>query len=662
MISASDALTIVAKKGIESIVENYIVPKLNKLANNVVCDIKDFFIPRREHFTEYFERTYNKFSILNTIALHNSQLKLKDVYVPLTLVSENKTGKDLRCVVKGYPKQLMEKSGKILITDTAGMGKSTMTKRIFIDIIENGYGIPIFIELRRLSKEKSLLQEIVSQLDSFNKKFDVDLLYRFVEKGGFIFILDGYDEISFSDRVAVTSDIQDFVSRTSNGNLFIMSSRPEVTLMSFGDFVSLRILPLEKEESYELIKNYDKEGEVSTLLLEQLQSGKYDVINEFLKNPLLVSLLYKAFDFKQIIPLKKHIFYRQVYDAYYETHDLSKGGGYVHEKKTNLSTDDFNRILRVMGFLCLMDSKVEFDKDEVLKLINNSKRLCPNIEFRASDFLSDVLKTVPLFVQDGNYYKWSHKSLQEYFAAMFVYLDAKEQQGEILQRMYNSSHRESYYNLMDLYFDIDQDGFKEYILLNFLQDYLRYREHVLSKLNDTKMDIGLIEQRIFLLYCSKLALYKSPNTINNDRDIRKCIKRVLELLSHLNDTLSFRQMFHDINNQKNMELIVLEQYSIVGLVRIICNHVPELFRIVNMEEVYDARKETIDFSDFPIDTICFIDVKTGIENIKRYTLVNKYGLRLSPYVYPIVEKFKKEIVAIKKQTKLRLGTNIFDAL
>lgn len=56
------------------------------------------------------------------------------------------------------------------------------------------------------------------------------------------------------------------------------------------------------------------------------------MINEFLKNPLLVSLLFAAFDFKQTIPLKKHIFYRQVFDAYFDSHDLSKGDSYVHEK------------------------------------------------------------------------------------------------------------------------------------------------------------------------------------------------------------------------------------------------------------------------------------------------------------------------------------------
>lgn len=662
MISTSVVLTVAAKKGIETIVENYVVPKLSESYANVVLDMKDTFIPHREHFKEYFERTYNKFSILNSLALHNSQLKLKDVYLPLTIVEENKNGKDAVHVVTGYPKELMDKSGKILITDTAGMGKSTMTKRIFLDIIENGYGIPIFIELRRLSRKNSMLQEIVAQLDSLNKNFDRDLLFRFIENGEFVFILDGYDEISFGDKEAVTSDIQDFVSRASTGNHFIMSSRPEGALTCFGDFVSLRIQPLEKEEAYTLIKNYDPEGEVSRLLLEQLQSGKYNAIDEFLKNPLLVSLLYKAFDFKPTIPLKKHIFYRQVYDAYYESHDLSKGDGYVHEKKTNLPTDEFNRILRSMGFLCLMESKVEFDKDEVLKLINNAKKLCPNIEFRASDFLSDVLKTVPLFVQDGNYFKWSHKSLQEYFAAMFIYLDTKEQQGAILQRMYQSSHRDSYYNLLDLYFDIDQDGFRQYILLDFLRDYLDYRERKWPNLKEIEIESSLIEQRLFSLYCTKMALYKSPELFQNDKDIHRCVNRVIALLSKRSDLNDFRQMYHDINNERNLELVVLGGDSIASFVKIICNHMSELFIHISIKDIYARSEEAVAMPDIPIDELYPIDVLTEIQNVKGYAVINKYAIRQCFYVYPNIEKFKKETAAIQKQIKSRFGKDLFDAL
>ena len=150
------------------------------------------------------------------------------------------------------------------------------------------------------------------------KDFNPQLLLEFIKTGGFVFFLDGYDEISLDERSAVTANIQDFISKASN-NIFFLTSRPEQALASFGDFQVFSINSLTKKEAYELLRRYDKQGNTSKQLIDELKTGQYEMINEFLKNPLLVSLLFAAFDYKHTIPLKKHIFYRQVYDAYFDS-------------------------------------------------------------------------------------------------------------------------------------------------------------------------------------------------------------------------------------------------------------------------------------------------------------------------------------------------------
>ena len=50
MISTGVVLTIAAKKGIEKIVENYVIPKLGELASAVNTQVKDLLVPHREHF------------------------------------------------------------------------------------------------------------------------------------------------------------------------------------------------------------------------------------------------------------------------------------------------------------------------------------------------------------------------------------------------------------------------------------------------------------------------------------------------------------------------------------------------------------------------------------------------------------------------------------
>lgn len=477
-IALKDALIAVSPL-IKSLVDTFITPKLIEFRERNQQIKKRTFIPTEENFTEYYHRTFKRLVVINTLVFNNSQRLLNEIFIPLTLISQT-SKKEIKTKVEGFPDKISDEFGNILITDTAGMGKSTLMKKIFIDILQRNIGIPLFIELRRLNKNKSLLNEIQEQLNSINKHFNSDLLLELLAEGGFVIILDGYDEITLSDRDVVTKDLQEFISKTSN-NRFFITSRPEKALASFGNFQEFKIEPLNKKEAFELLRKYDNQGTVSTLLIKKLQETEMSNIKEFLTNPLLVSLLFTAFEHKQAIPFKKYLFYRQVYDANFESHDLTKGDSYVHDKYSNLEIDDFHRVLRYLGFACFKLQKIEFGKDELLKLISQSKTFCVGLNFKESSFLQDIIRTVPLFTQDGNYYRWAHKSLQEYFAAQFIYLDAKERQNKILEKISNNSNIEKFMNILDLYYDMDYRTFRNIIEYNLLLDYEKHYNNLYKK-------------------------------------------------------------------------------------------------------------------------------------------------------------------------------------
>lgn len=455
---------------IKAIVDTFVTPKLKKLKERFKLDYNKYHVLTEEQFSEYFYRTYKRVSIINTLVFNNSQRFIKEIYLPLTLVHKT-ARKEQRYKIQTFPTRLLKQYEKVLITDNAGMGKSTLMKKVFLDTIDEKKGIPLLIELRRLSKDKKIIEEIQEQLNSLVKDFNTSLLLELIMEGGFVILLDGYDEIPLSDRETVTADIQSFIAKASK-NTFILTSRPESALKGFGDFLEVKIEPLKKKEAFELLRKYDKQGLVSSLLIKKLDENEMSNISEFLTNPLLVSLLFTAFQHKQTIPFKKHIFYRQVYDANFESHDLTKGDSYTHDKYSKLEIDDFHRVLRHIGFSCFKDSqRIEFSKDEILSLIRKAKIFCMDLSFKESDFLKDLLSTVPLFTQDGNYIRWAHKSLQEYFAAQFIYLDSKEQQSKILLQIYNKPTLDKFINILDLYYDIDTKGFRTTILFNLLVEF-----------------------------------------------------------------------------------------------------------------------------------------------------------------------------------------------
>ena len=509
MILETAAIATAAKPLVEKIVVELVTPKIKQFAEWCKGKYKEELIPTAEHFQKYLERTYDKYSIINTLVLHNTRLKLKDIYVAQTLVKEDLYKSDeIKAKIDKFPVALIKEYKKILITDTAGMGKSTITRRMFIDLIDNGLeevGIPIYVELNRLNKGHTIIKEIQEGMDSLSKKFDGNLLLKLIQTGGFIFFFDGYDEISIADRIEVTKDIQTFISKAGTNNYYILTSRPEDGLTSFGDFQSFKIKALTKKEAFELLRKYDMtpQKEMSKKLIDLLKSGDYRSIDEYLENPLLVSLLFAAYDHKQTIPLKKHLFYKQVYEAFFDSHDLSKGID-AHQKRSGLDIHDFSRVLKYVGYSCMMKTGVKFDDESILKVIENAKNFCVNLVFKESDFFKDLQTSVPLFCKDGNEYKWVHKSLMEYFAARFIADDAKENQDKILTGIYRSEYANKYLNLLDLYYDIDNLGFIKNIELPLLREYMTFYEKNIFESSKIKKES--IEERIGYLYAQTVCV------------------------------------------------------------------------------------------------------------------------------------------------------------
>jgi hypothetical protein len=454
-----------------AIVETWLKPLLVKIRD---ADSKSRALIEHgfsNKFQSYLDQAYDRHSFINVLVFQNQRKALESLYIPMRISSL--TSKDDRVLLDDFPSRFAEAGSRILIIDSAGMGKSTAMKYLFLCAIRGNMGIPVFIELRKLSRGKSIIEFIIDELTPISGKLEAEFVLQLIADGHFIFLLDGYDEIPIAERDVVTQHLQDFITKASS-NSFVMTSRPEQALATFGDFGGFKLEPLIEDEAFALIRKYDEEGVVSSQLIAALSENRLSSVAEFLTNPLLVSLIYKSYDYKPVIPFKKHIFYRQVYDAVFESHDLTKGGAFVREKHSGLDIEDFHRVLRAFGYKTVQLGKVSYSRDEVVGLIESSLELTSGLAPKTSHFLRDLLTTVPLFVQEGHDYRWSHKSIQEYFAACFVSFDAKELQEDILR--YLAAGATQYYNVLDLCYDIDYPAFRRWVLVDLAQRFLKHCE------------------------------------------------------------------------------------------------------------------------------------------------------------------------------------------
>ena len=297
-----------------------------------------------------------------------------------------------------------------------------------------------------------------------------------INRGGFIFFLDGYDEIPFQHKQDVTRQLKRFISLAGN-NIFYLTSRPDESLASFGEFQQYEIKELEREEAYKIIKKYDDVVQLNlyTSIIKQIDENitqqRFSELKSFLGNPLLVSFLYLTFKHKKDIPALKLEFYRKVYDALFESHDLSKDS-YKRDKYSGLSSGSMQKILTKLGFLCLRENVNDYDKNKMLKLISQAKNSPYFKDIQEEQVFKDLLETVPLFTSEGLSFKWAHKSFMEYFAAYFI--DNQENREEILNNIYKSSNFIIYFNMLDFYYDIDRKLFDKVFVYPIIKKFLKY--------------------------------------------------------------------------------------------------------------------------------------------------------------------------------------------
>lgn len=514
-----------------------------------------------ERLTDYVTQQAERHSCMSTIVFGH-QKSLHDLYEPLTVVpfqEMRQEGPDKSGIlIDRFNNEFLPEQNRVLITDTAGMGKSTLSKFLFLQCLKSAYAIPFFIELRHLTATTNVMTVLQRQLNPISvpedePKFSKPQIQRMLKKGNLVFFFDGYDEIPPEHREAVTKGIKDLVENYPQ-NRYVITSRPESGLLAFPSFKQYAIRPLKRNESFNLIRRYDQGGGRAEQLISKLSGPDFQAVHEFLKNPLLTSLLYRSFEYKQSVPLKKHVFYRQVFDALFDWHDATKDGYNTREKKSGLDIDAFHRMLRVVGFVSVMTGKVEGDTDEVLGWIRKAKEVC-KIVISESKFLEDLVRAVPVFVKDGDYYRWSHKSLAEYFAAQYICTEGKGQQKKILEAFVSSRQVGRFSNVLDQVYDIDNAAFREHLTLPAARAFAKYWANTYTSLDPaiTEEEIRLRKSCTF----DRTTIFFRDFSFNDRKDFRLGISEVIKPVT--GSDLQFEPIVIVMLNEasrKNVKLVI----------------------------------------------------------------------------------------------------------
>lgn len=426
---------------------------------------------------DYFEKQQSKYAFVKTLLHGNIPVYLYDIYFPLRVSLKNKI------VTTDKVENLFNETNYITIIGKAGSGKSTLIKHLFLSSIVEKYAIPILIELRYLNDSFIDIEEYIKTIIFENKISESDsILNRLLRKGRFIFFLDGFDEIIYNVKDEMIKEVNKFVNKYHK-NKFILTSRPYSNIEFMPLFYNCELLPLsvgelEVEKFVEL--QLKSEPELAKKILQSIKSiasSNKKYIESFLSNPLLLSLYILTFQSNPQIPDRKYIFYRRVIQALFSEHDSKSKLGFVREKRSGLSQEQFETILKRFCFLSFFDNKFIFDLDYVNKKIELIRPKLKSIGLDTNKFIEDLKLALALWVEEGNELKFIHRSLQEYFASIFI-SDLKETQKKLVYEKVISSLNEisEIDNFLSLCEELDEVDYLKYFMLPVIDSILeRYR-------------------------------------------------------------------------------------------------------------------------------------------------------------------------------------------
>lgn len=514
-------------------------------------------IKLKYQMSDYLAKTRAQCSIINSLAFPNILKKVSDIYVPLTLSTLDSREENEYIVHRGDT--FLNQFTKVLIIDNAGMGKSTLMKKIVMDTIDYAEQIPIYIELRTLTN--NAIAEQINTLIGLDNIHDDSILKTIP----FIYFFDGVDEIPFDIKNDLIKRIKTFSDEMVNSKI-IITSRPDQSLLELHSFNRFKIKPLDMAQSYDLIRLYDSNSSkignslvLSNKLISEIRSMKErdnTAILDFLTTPLYVSLLFCSYKYKPVIPRRKDLFYSQVFEALFETHDLSKETGYVRRKESGLDITDFSIVLRRLAFWCLKNNgRLEFGRAELESVLNEITGKLKGVSVKPIQFINDLIYSVPLFIKEGSLYRWSHKSLMEYFCAEFICIEVKDKRDELLLKLYESNSVVKFKNIIELCSDIDYASFRKTILHKCLVEYFEHSKKIISLNILSECDKEIWASISFF---SDLRLLLTPYSNANLGDFDSFDENISSNMSFENNFIGFREFITHITYPISLKSTVFE--------------------------------------------------------------------------------------------------------
>jgi len=489
---------IIAKQ----VIENSIPPKFK---DDIKNKLNKFYLKYKLKNTnidkilyEYLLFLYKKCSNTTTLYDSNFSIQTRDIFEDMTLKQISTEIRNKKFSLDEYInyKDILFRyiDNNIIITDTAGMGKTTFSKYIVLELLKNDdlKKFPIFIELRKMDVNTTLKNVFINEINKVStNKIDEDIFNHLFSQNMFLFILDGYDEIKEENRNVITNEISDFSVNHFN-NAIILTTRKQQLLPKIYQKTIYEFIKLDKKKIASILLKMDKVYN-RDYGLRIIKHNKFNELDFTLfETPLMVSLLYVHYSYSKNLDTNILNFYMELYDALYKGHDSTKDN-FERVKLSKLNYTDFKTFFSTFCFLTMYINNTFFkNKNDLFSLFKSSENMSKIKLNDYDNFLEDVLVNVPIMIKDGQEYKFAHKTILEYFTAECLNLQTYD---NLFKGIKSKNRLNTFKKSFEFLYELNKKLFMKEIGNDFLRKFNNFSSH--SNINnDIKLTIKFLFKRL----------------------------------------------------------------------------------------------------------------------------------------------------------------------
>ena len=346
-------------------------------------------------------------------------------------------------------------TGNIVIEGTVGQGKSIFLRYLVSHELAKGQVIPVFIQLMRISSGETLTDHILRELKNLGLQMELSVFERVAAAGKVILFLDAFDEIDEEQQKGIIDELEG-LARAFEALRVIVTSRPDRPVAYSPFFRVFKLAPLIDREYEHVVKRMAQDDITAAAINRGItQSGQ--TLRGLLTTPLMVALLMVRYKMEQTIPENQIAFYEGLFMLLLQRHDKTKGG-YIRPRKSKLG--DF--VLQdIFSAICYLGHKnrVPF---KTTALHNTTRQAIDIVQASATAdaVVADIVRITCMIIVEGDEWRFVHKSVQEYHAAVFI----SDQPEATADRFYNAMHTRWRDWVQELWFleTLDRYRFQKY--------------------------------------------------------------------------------------------------------------------------------------------------------------------------------------------------------